>query len=278
MSWKPSEIEIVDYLYGELSPEMIKKFDDYLKENTAFAKEVNDLRLTQEILPGLADEEVIPPLPIADSTKGRSRRGYDRKWLYPVSIAASVAALLVIGYFTRFSVSIGNEGFIMGFNNTPSNPVETMSKEEILKLINNEVSLASNDWHSGMTVMQKSFATQLQQNQKLTEAEIKKVAAMKPSSKIGEEQILAFIAQLQDENKKAMQTFYQVSAEDQQMYMRNVLLEFHDYLDEQRQKDLQYIQANMLELKSTSELKQEETDKILASIITTVNSQNPVGE
>ena len=100
---------------------------------------------------------------------------------------------------------------------------------------------------------------------------------MKPQTEIDEGQILSFIAQLQDENKKAMQNFYQASADNQQIYMRNILLDFNDYLDEQRKKDLQYIQANMLEIKNTSELKQEETDKILANIITTVNNQNSAG-
>ena len=60
--------------------------------------------------------------------------------------------------------------------------------------------------------------------------------------------------------------------------MRRILLDFQDYLDNQRQGDLRFIQANMLELKSTSELKQEETDKILANIITTVNNQNSLGQ
>ena len=103
------------------------------------------------------------------------------------------------------------------------------------------------------------------------------MALLKPQTQIDEAQILAFINQLKDENKKAMQKFYQANADNQQTYMRNILLDFNEYLDEQRKKDLQYIQANMLEIKNTSELKQEETDKILANIITTVNNQNSAG-
>jgi len=277
MSWKPSETEIIDYLYGDLSPKMTEKFDEYLKKNADFAKEVNELRLTQSILPNLLDEEVIPPLPISGTTRMTSSIRSDRKWLYPISIAASIAALLVIGYLTQFSIAIGDQGFKLAFNDHPPVKSKVLTKDEIINLINNEVSNVSNDMQKEFSNMQTSFTSQLEHNQKITEAEIKRVASMKPQTEIDEGQILSFIAQLQDENKKAMQNFYQASADNQQKYMRNILLDFNDYLDEQRKKDLQYIQANMLEIKNTSELKQEETDKILANIITTVNNQNSAG-
>jgi hypothetical protein len=277
MSWKPSEIEIIDYLYGDLSPEMNNKFEDYLKQNTDFAKEVDELRLTQNILPNLPEEEVIPPLPISGTTKMSSVRKTDRKWLYPVSIAASIAAILLVGYFTQFSIAIGENGFKMTFNENQLKIETQLTKDEILSLIDNKVNLATDDLKSEMTNMESSFASLLEQNHELTESEIKRVALLKPQTQIDEAQILTFINQLKDENKKAMQNFYQANADNQQTYMRNILLDFNEYLDEQRKKDLQYIQANMLEIKNTSELKQEETDKILANIITTVNNQNSAG-
>jgi hypothetical protein len=140
------------------------------------------------------------------------------------------------------------------------------------------VNLATNQWNDKVVEIRTSFAAQLEQNQRLTEKEIKRVANAKTKASIEDEQILAFIAQLKDENRQMMQTFYQVSADEQQKYMRNILLNFQDYLDERRQEDLQVIQANLLEMQNTSELKQEETDKILASIITTVNNQNSSGQ
>jgi len=278
MSWKPNETDIVDYLFGELPSDTQKKFEKYMAQNTEFAKEVKDLRLTQGILPSLPDEEVILPLKFSTITGNEKVHNASRKWLYPLSIAASIAAILVVGYFTQFSLSYGEEGFRMAFNDVAPTQEPVLSKEEINAIIDNRVSLASNKLDRQITDMQTSFTTQLEQNQRLTESEIRRVANTKTQSDIEDEQVLAFISQLKDENRKMMQTFYQASADDQQKYMRNILLDFQDYLDEQRQGDLQYIQANMLELKSTSEIKQEETDKILANIITTVNNQNSLGE
>lgn len=277
MSWKPNETDIVDYLYGELAPDMLKKFEQYMQQNTSFAKEVNDLRLTQGMLPKLADEEVILPVNFTGNT-ATERAVTSRKWLYPLSIAASIAAILVVGYFTQFSVSYGEEGFRMAFNEAVPAREVSLTKDEINAIIDNRVNLASNQWGKEIAEMQTSFTSLLAQNQRITEIEIKRVAATRVQSEIDDEQILAFISQLKEENLKMMQTFYQASADEQQKYLRNVLLDFQNYLDNQRQEDLQFIQANMLELKSSSELKQEATDKILANIITTVNNQNSVGQ
>jgi hypothetical protein len=278
MSWIPNEREIVDYLYGELTPDLQKKFAKYMQTNDEFAREVEDLRRVQGVLPSLPDEEVILPLQFSTVTNAEKGSKSSRKWLYPVSIAASIAAILVVGYFTGFSISYGEEGFRMTFREaTPAQHV-VLSEDEINAIIDARVNLATNQWNDKVVEIRTSFAAQLEQNQRLTEKEIKRVANAKTKASIEDEQILAFIAQLKDENRQMMQTFYQVSADEQQKYMRNILLNFQDYLDERRQEDLQVIQANLLEMQNTSELKQEETDKILASIITTVNNQNSSGQ
>jgi hypothetical protein len=279
MSWKPNEHDIIDYLYGELTPEALQRFDDYRQQNPEFAREVNEFRLTQGILPALADEEVIPPVPLVDSNSPTPVVIANKKWLYPVSIAASVAAILIAGYFSQLNLSFDENGFKMAFGNNIQSPQETvLTPTQINALIDNKVKLASAQWREEASRLEVGFAAQLAKNKKLTAAEIKKVAARKSPEGVEDEQILAFITQLQEENKRMMQNFYQASAAEQQKYMRNILLEFNTYLDQQRQQDLQFIQANMLELKSSSELKQEATDKILASIITTVNKQNSPGQ
>jgi len=278
MSWKPNETDIVDYLYGELSSDKVQKFEEHMEQNPELAKEVADLRLTQAMLPSLPDDEVILPLNFSSVTGTDVKPITNRNWLYPLSIAASIAAIMVVGYFTQFNVSIGQDGFKAAFNNATPLQENLLTKDEIKVIIDNRVYLATNNWQTQMTEMQTNFTSQLERNQRLTESEILRVANSKTKSEIEDEQILAFISQLKDENRKMMQSFYQVSADDQQTYMRNILLDFQDYLNAQRQEDLNIIQANMLELKNTSELKQEETDMILANIITSVNNQNLVGQ
>jgi hypothetical protein len=278
MSWTPSESEIIDYLYGEMTPEDVIRFEEYLEQNLELKKEVSELRLTQGILPSLKDEEVILPAHFTGKKETEPRQQVSRIWLYPISIAASIAALLFIGYLTQFSVTYGEDGFRMAFNDNTQEKIEALSKEDIDALIESRINLASNKLDNRMAELQTSFASQLDQNKRITEIEIKRVAGLQSKSEIGDEQILAFTSQLKDENRKMMQTFYQVSAEEQQKYMSTILTDFNEYLRDQRQEDLRYIQANLRELKDDSDNKQEETDKILANIITTVNNQNSLGQ
>ena len=53
--------------------------------------------------------------------------------------------------------------------------------------------------------------------------------------------------------------------------------DFNEYLAKQRSDDLNSIRLSMQEIHNNSLEQQEETDKILANIITTVNNRNSAG-
>ena len=274
MSWKPSETDIIDYLYGEIAPDLKENFEKYLNENKEFAKELDEIRDTMGILPIVPDEEVIPPVPLMGIGDGKILGAQGRRWLYPVSIAASIAFLLIVGYFTRFSISIGGEGFSLGFNN-PVQEIKTMDETQVQALIDNSLKAKNEEWNSQIESVKVGFVNNLQEERTITDGKINHLTHNKPQ--LDEEQVLAFLNQLKDENEKMMKSYYEASAEEQQEYMRNVLIEFNNYINQQRQEDIQYFQANLINLKSSTDQKQEQTDKILANIITTVN-QNSVGQ
>jgi len=271
MKWKPDETDIVDYLYGAMTTDNKEKFEAYLKLNPELQQEINDLRMTQEVLPSLDDEEVIPYIPFTNSNSIKLKSS--RYWLMPVSIAASIAIILLVGYLTDFRMSFNSDGFQLAFKDQ-SNTVKELNELEIEQMIASEVEQYATRFDQQFESLAGSFEAQLNTNQALTEQQIKQVADDQTSVQLDESQVLGFIAQLQEENKKMMQNFYQVNAEEQKTYMRNILLEYSDYLDNQRKEDLQFIQANLLDIKSNSAMRQEETDKILANIISTVNNQN----
>ena len=274
MSWKPSETDIIDYLYGEITPEQKDEFEKYLSANPEFSRELDEIRETLGLLPVVPDEEVIPPVPIPGITSHRNSSVAGRKWLYPVSIAASIAFLLLVGYLTNFSISIGGEGFSLGFNK-PVEEINTIDQAQVQALIDNSLKAHNAEWNSEIESVKVGFANNLQQERSLTDGKINRLSRNKPE--LDEEQVLAFLSQLRDENDKMMKSYYEASAAEQQEYMRNVLIEFNSYINQQRQEDIQYFQANLLNLKSSTDQKQEETNKILANIITTVN-QNSVGQ
>lgn len=276
MKMKPTETRIVDYLFGELNVDELQQFEEYMQDNPGFAKEVNELRLTQQLLPALNDEEVIPHIPLVGSKKLSPINNQLNKWLLPLSIAASISALLIVGYFTQFNLSFAKGGFELGFNKSiPSLESKGLTRDEVQDMINTGLILTSNSINKKMDEIQLSFAARLEKNNRLTKAEIQLVASEK--SKIDDEQIVSFIAQLKEENKRNIQSFYQANANQQQKYMQIMLQDFNEYLAKQRTDDLNAIRLGMQEIHNNSLEQQQETDKILANIITTVNSRNSAG-
>lgn len=276
MSWKPEEREIIDYIYGSMTPDEKKNFEDNLKENPELEQEIKELRKTQSLLPFLPDEEVIPPLVFSNAdSKSASRK--TTRWLIPISIAASIALILVTGYLTQFRMSFNQKGFELGFANEQPEPALAFNQADIERLIESRMAGVKTELTSQLLSLEKGFDSQLANNSANTSKQIED--ALKRSSKAqNDKQMLAFMSQLKDENEKMIANFYKVSAEEQQKYIRNILLEYNSFLEEQRKDDLQYLQANFVELKTSSEQKQQETEKLLASIISAVNSQYSLGQ
>lgn len=274
MKWKPDEADIIDYLYGELPLEKKDKLERYLKENKSLVKEIEELRQTSGLLPKLVDEEVIPPIPFI-GVKADSRANHSTAWRIPLSIAASIALLLVAGYFTQFSMTMG--GFSLGFAEEQISPTG-LSKAEVERLLDERLTATRIAMNKDINEMKSGFEAQLASNQAITEKQIWQVRKEAGQPTADDEQVLQYIAQLKEENKQMMKNFFKVSADDQKTYVRNILLDYSDYLSKQREEDLRLIQASMIDLKNNSELKQEETEKILANILTAVNTQNPANE
>lgn len=271
MNWKPEETDIIDYLYGSMTPEIKEKFETYLSTHPELQKELNDLRQTQNILPSFQDAEVIPPVPIPGTQANRLQRS--RKWLYPVSIAASVAIILVTGYLTNFRMSFNDNGFDIGFA-APETGQDYLTVEDVDQLIAGRMASYERGVDKRLTEISTDFSNQLVANKESTEQRLNSLASSSTAAQLDEAQVLQFMSQLQDENGKMMQNFFQVNAKEQSTYLRNILLEYSEYIDKQRQEDIQFFQASLRDIRSDSELKQEATDKILANIISTVNNQS----
>ena len=91
---------------------------------------------------------------------------------------------------------------------------------------------------------------------------------------IGSLTMFAMISEFKDENKDILIGLMASSEKAQRQYINEILADYSLYLEEQRQEDLQVIQASFNSLKDNSEINQIETNQILASLITTVNNQN----
>jgi anti-sigma factor RsiW len=93
MSYKPNDATLVAYHYGELEGEELQKVEEYLRENPAERKRLQEWKDAREIMATLRDKEVIaPPIILGNNHRSFWQEGYVRMSL---GIAASFLVLLV---------------------------------------------------------------------------------------------------------------------------------------------------------------------------------------
>ena len=275
MSKRPSDQQFMNFLYEELSSKEMNKVASYLKEHPEVNQEIAELKQTREVLTHLEDEEVIEPsfheFSTAKDFKGRMPASV---WVI-TSIAASIILIMVMGYLTQIQFSYSDQGLKLGFGQTETPSLENLTEADVQKILSVRLDEERQIWNENLTSLESNLGEQLAQNKSVQQSQINRLA--KADKVISDDQISSFVDQLKNENRVQLASFYEATALEQEAYMKEVLNEFFKYLSDRREEDLKLIQANMLEIKSTTDERQQETDKILASIITTVYNQNSVG-
>jgi len=76
------------------------------------------------------------------------------------------------------------------------------------------------------------------------------------------------------DNQRMIEDYFKVSTEQQQEYLNTVMADFTKFYNTQRKNDLEVIRTGLLEYKNTNDLKQYETEMVLANLIDMVNTQN----
>lgn len=68
--------------------------------------------------------------------------------------------------------------------------------------------------------------------------------------------------------------YYKMTSEDQKEQLEQLLVDFSKYLQQQREDDLMILQARLNDLQQNTDMYRQETEQILASIIS--NASVPV--
>jgi hypothetical protein len=90
----------------------------------------------------------------------------------------------------------------------------------------------------------------------------------------GKQEIEDYIKLAQNSQAQLLRDYLQSSTELQQEQFKSILVQFSDYMQEQRREDLRMIQRNFVNLKENQDQQKKQTDEVLARILTTVNTQN----
>ncbi|HEY5690435.1 MAG TPA: hypothetical protein VIS49_03175 [Cyclobacteriaceae bacterium] len=275
MNYKPGKDTLIAYLYGELSQEEKNKVEGYLSENPTAQREVAELQNTLKVLGKLPDLEVTPPTFVFNRDKVVVvEHGNTRIPMLKIvmGIAASILIVMLVGYFTHFRITYSNQSLSIGYGEAamPSNqPANTV---DIDQLVQQAIAKNNKDVLGRMEDMNNHFNAELASQSRERASTINTL--LERTKEMNDNVIQMYVSQMRDENRRVIENLFSLSNAQQQRVMNDVLTDFSQYLENQRQSDLRLIQASFNGLKDNTETNLQETNQILASIITTVNNQN----
>jgi hypothetical protein len=277
MSYKPDEKAWMSYLYGESDGEEKEEIEQYLLENADARIEFEKFQTLRRMMSSVEDKEVIAPPIFVGEEKQRFM------WNAPyfktvISIAASLLIIIVAGKLTGTQMSFSNNEFKLSFGELKKQssvqevqaPVSTLTAEQVQKMIS--ASLSNNN-----IAMEAS----LRESQEKLDASIKKNLAansgkidvlVKQASNASQAQIRDYVASMQTENMQLVKNYFQLTSADQKKYVENLLVDFAQYLQQQRNDDLQIVQTKLNSMEQNTNMFKQETEQILSSIITTVGN------
>ena len=87
------------------------------------------------------------------------------------------------------------------------------------------------------------------------------------------EYLQKFFAEAENKNTDLMKEYLKLTTTQQQEYFKTMLTQFNDFMQEQRSEDLTVIRNSLIEIKESQNVQKQETDQVIASILTTVNQQ-----
>ncbi len=268
MNYKPDEGALISYLYGELSAAEASKVHAYLEANPEELKKLQSLGYTKNVLAQVQDKEVIAPPIFMDDTKVVSfwQNSYFKTVM---SIAASLLFIMVAGKLLGTEINYTEGELKISFSGKKEQPTPliqpSLTEEKVQEMIqsslanNNEV--ITTNWTEDQKRLSQSISYNLAQNSKKIDA------LMKTASDASQEQVRGFVASLQNDNLKLMKDYFQLSAADQKKYTEGLLVDFSEYLKEQRRQDLMMLQTRVTSIEKNTDQFKQETEQILASII-----------
>ncbi|MGD9327809.1 MAG: hypothetical protein PVH48_02515 [Cyclobacteriaceae bacterium] len=269
--------ELITYLYDEMSTEERQEFEIAMENNPELKREFEELKEMRQGLAQIQDKEVMEPFFLwgkqgSDSWVNMFKRRNLLMFKPFIAVAASLIIVLLVGYLTNFTITYKDQSLYIGFNDSGTKGSEAIyTQDQVAQLVNEEI--AKNNAY----IFSKLTETESNIDNRFTALENSQNTQLTPSyaaDVVTREELDIFLANVRSNNLKVLQTYLQSSSVQQQDYFQAVLTEFSDFVENQREEDLRLIRRSLINLQEDQQAQKEETEQILASILTTVNNQN----
>jgi hypothetical protein len=275
MNYKPDEGTLMAYLYGELGATENARVQEYLQQHPEELKKIQGLGEMRSALAHVQEKEVIaPPIFMDDANvKPLWRSSYFKTVM---SIAASLLFLMVAGKLLGTEINYGGGELKISFGGKKEQVKEiiqpSLSEEKVKEMIQSSLAMNNEVISANLNEDQKRLSQSIRHN--LDQNSKKIDALMKTASDASQEQVRGFVASMQNENLKLMKDYFQLSTADQKKYTESLLVDFSQYLKEQRKQDLMLFQTRVSSIEKNTDQFKQETEQILASIISNPVSKN----
>jgi len=271
MKTKPDEATLMAYLCNELGPEERQRVEDYLAADAALRQEVMELGNVKNILGSIQDKEVIAPSFIFPDAPV-SAPWLSRFTKMSLGIAAALTLLVVTVALVGVRIT-RSEGELVIRIGTPrgeqTEPLPALNAETVQRMIDQSWERNSRDWQANLEKSRdewdKSVRAALLANSGNVSDLVSQVAGASKS------EVQKYVADLHEQNQQAVKNYMELSANEQKIYIENLLIDFSKYLREQRSQDLQLFQTRIGNIEKNTGQFQHETEQILAGIISSAN-------
>jgi len=273
METRNNEELMMGYLYDELTSDEKINFEERLAANPKLLLELNELKGTRKQI-ALKDEELVDPFMFSASGSGSvwmAARIIGTGILKPaMGLAASIALVILLGYFTDLSLSTKNGYLSLSFGKESSGMQDHYATKAQFDQLLSQMSTSKNQFTSRLTGIENNvdwrFTNLPTQPNKYEE--ISRISADNAK------QLSSLALSLQTDNLNFLDKYMTQSNSNQQRLIEGMLIDFSNYLEDQREEDLRSIEFSLKTLKQNQEISTQETNQVLASIISKVNNQN----
>jgi len=267
MKYRPDESTLISFMYGELDDAEHAKVEAYLSENPEELNKFRQMDAVRSILSNITDKEVIaPPLMQDDRSPVVPiwRTSYFRA---SISIAASFILILVAGKLLGPDISYANNELRISFGGKPAvqeniSPAQgQLTSLQVREMIDASEKRVDEQLLSTQARLDKTLRQAIASSSPATDSLAREMA------RASEPQLKAFVTSLKEENLQMMRQYIELSTADQRVYMENLLVDFSKWQQEQRNQDLQLLFTRVNSIENNTNQLKEETEQILASII-----------
>ena len=261
---------LIDYLYGQLSKTESDKVEQYLKDHPDERAKLEGLGETREILTTYPDKEVIAPTILGEYKKNIAYFFPTPYVRWTLAVAASVSLLILIAYITDLKFELSTHGISLQFGQAVETPPTALTMEQLEATITTTLEASYEKQEQLMDKFRNELKLKQAGQEERQKEDLKKWIENYLDQQRGD--LKKYASVLEQDNRHTIDAYFSHTAMQQQVYMKDLLVDFINYMDEQRQQDKEFYLNRLVDLKISSDIRQQETEQILTSIINTVNS------